>query len=214
VKTNIASTICFVAFVGSGLLVAAGRGFPAGWDRRRSINVFLFVSLFVSFMSGLSTRDMWPFSSWKMMTGLVPPATRTLPTLNIVGVDASGNEYEIDYRAWKPLSPEELDSWLRHNFYELDLAARNRATSFLLQLSNAAREQAISTDGLAFLNRWLGPLTAPTHLLHPAIWSHAQNVPHSRFVRLRIYEESWDLEARRYAPATITRVLAYEYPSQ
>jgi hypothetical protein len=148
------------------------------------------------------------------MTGLVPPATRTLPTLNIVGVDASGNEYEIDYRAWKPLSPEELDSWLRHNFYELDLAARNRATSFLLQLSNAAREQAISTDGLAFLNRWLGPLTAPTHLLHPAIWSHAQNVPHSRFVRLRIYEESWDLEARRYAPATITRVLAYEYPSQ
>jgi hypothetical protein len=131
-----------------------------------------------------------------------------------VGVDASGNEYEIDYRAWKPLSQEELDSWLRHNFYELDPAARGRAAGFLLQLSNVAREQASSAAGLAFSNRWLGPLTAPTHLLHPAIWSHAQNVPHTPFVRLRIYEESWDLEARIHAPAEITRMLAYEYPSR
>jgi len=214
VKTNIASALGFAAFVGSGLLVEAGRRFPGRWDRRRSIHVFLFVALFVSFGAGLSQHDMWPFSSWKMMTGLTPPATRALPTLSIVGVDAGGNEYQIDYRAWKPLSPEELDSWLRNNFYELDPAARARAASFLLQLSNGAREQALSTAGLPFPNRWLGHLTAPTHLLHPAVWSRAENTPHTPLVGLRIYEESWDLEARRHAPVRVTRVLADEYPSR
>jgi hypothetical protein len=212
VKTNIASAICFVAFVGSGLLAAASGRLSARWDRRRLINFFLFVALFVSFTSGLTQHDMWPFSSWKMMTGLTPPATRTLPTLNIVGADASGNEYDIDYRAWKPLSPEELDSWLRHDFYELDPTARDRVARYLLQISDDAREQALSSTGLAFTNRSLGPLTAPTHLLHPAIWSHVESVPHTPFVGLRIYEESWDLEARRFPAAMITRALAYEYP--
>lgn len=213
-KTNIASAISFAAFVGCGLVVEAGRRFPGRWDRRRSIHVFLFVALVVSFGAGLSQHDMWPFSSWNMMTGLTPPATRALPTLSLVGVDARGNEDEIDYRAWKPLSPEELDSWIRHNFYELDPAARARAASFLLQLSDGARERALSTPGLLFPNRRLGPLTAPTHLLHPAVWSRAENVPRTPFVGLRIYEQSWDLEARRLASARITRVLAYEYPSR
>jgi hypothetical protein len=212
VKTNIASAICFVAFVGTGLGAAASDRLFAGWDRRRLINFFLFVALLVSFTSGLTQHDMWPFSSWKMMTGLTPPATRTLPTLNIVAVNARGNEYDIDYRAWKPLSPEELDSWLRHNFYELDPADRDRVARYLLQISDGARENALSSTGLAFTNQWLGPLTAPTHLLHPAIWSHAENVPTTPFVGLRIYEESWDLQARRFPAAMITRVLAYEYP--
>jgi hypothetical protein len=212
VKTNIASALCFVAFVGLGLVVVARGGSPAGGDKRRSINAFLLVALFASFASGLSTHDMWPFSSWNMMTGVTPPATRALPTLNIVGVDANGKEYDIDYRAWKPLSPEELHSWLRQAFYQLDPAARDRIASYLLQRSNGAREQALSTGGLAFPNRWLGPLAAPTHLLHPAIWSHVESVPRSPFVRLRIYEESWDLEAGRLAPGSLTRVLAYEYP--
>lgn len=210
-KTNIASAIGFMLFVGSGSAVAASHRFLSGVDRRRLINALLLVALFVSFGSGLSQRDMWPFSSWKMMTGLTPPATPALPTLSFVGVDASGKEYDIDYRAWKPLSPEELDSWLRHNFFQLDSAARDRVASYLLQLSNDAREEALSTAGLASVNRWLGPLTAPTHLLHPAIWSHVDRVPRNPFVGLRIYEDSWNLEERRLTNARITRVRAFEY---
>jgi hypothetical protein len=211
VKANIVSAVCFAAFVGAGLLVAAGRQFPAGWDKRL-INAFLLIALFASFTSGLSTRDMWPFSSWNMMTGVTPPAGRALPTLSIVGVDADGKEYDIDYRTWEPLSPEELHSWLRHSFYQLDPAARDRVASYLLQRSNLAREQALSTAGLAYSNRWLGRLTAPTHLLHPPLWSHPESVPPNPFVRLRIYGESWDLERGRLAPGSMTRVLAYEYP--
>ena len=102
-----ASAICFVAFVAFGLVIAASRRFADGPDRRRLTNAFLFFVLFVSFASGLTQHDMWPFSSWKMMTGLAPPVTRVHPTLRIVGVDASGNEHDIDYRAWQPLSGPE-----------------------------------------------------------------------------------------------------------
>jgi len=170
--------------------------------------------LVYQFASGLSQRDMWPFSSWAMMVGLTPPATRRLPTLRVVGVDANGNEHEIDYRAWSPLSLEELYSWINRYFFRMDPVSRDRVASYLLQLSNHARERAISQGGLNFLNRWLGPLTAPTHLLHPAIWSHADGVPHNPFLGLRIYQESWDLEAGASAPGKSQRVLAYEYVPQ
>ena len=208
-KTNIAAAICFMLFVGCGAAVAVGHRFFTRVDRRRLTNTFVLVALFTSFSSGLSQHDMWPFSSWKMMTGLTAPATRELPTLSIVGVDAGGNEHAIDYRAWNPLSPEELDSWLRHDFYQLDAAARQRVASYLLGRANRAREAALTT-GLAYPNRWLGPLTAPTHLLHPTLWSRSDSVPKIPFVGLRIYEESWDLEARGRGGAPITRVQVFE----
>ena len=144
------------------------------------------------------------------MTGVTPPSTRALPTLDILGVDASGNEQAIDYRAWNPLSPEELNSWVKHDFYRLDSAARDRVASYLLRRCNHAREEA-STVGLSYPNHWLGPLTAPTHLLHPTFWSHLDRVPKTPFVGLRIYEESWNLEERRLGDAPVTRVLVFEY---
>ena len=148
------------------------------------------------------------------MMGLTPPAARSLPTLRIVGVDANGSEHEIDYRAWNPLSLEELYTWINRYFFRMDPVSRDRVASYLLQLSNHARERAISQGGLHFSNHWLGPLTAPTHLLHPAIWSHADGVPRNTFLGLRIYQESWDLEAGASAPAKNERVLVYEYVSQ
>lgn len=211
-KTNIASTICFVGFVVFGLLVAVGGRFLAAPAKRRLTNAFLIFVLIVSFAPGLTQHNMWPFASWPVLAMPMPAATRDLPTPRIMGVDASGNEYDIDYRAWQPLSLEELTSWLNLHFFQLDRAAQDRVGKYLLERSNRAREQALSPAGLSYPNRWLGPLTAPTHMLHPAIWSHAGSVPRNSFVGLRIYEESWDLEARRLDPARVTRALAYEYP--
>jgi len=211
---NILSAGCFLAFVASGLVVAAGQRWASEATRRSLTNLFIGIVLFVSFASGLSQRDMWPFSSWTMMVGLTPPAARSLPTLRIVGVDANGGEHEIDYRAWNPLSLEELYSWINRYFFRMDPASRDRVASYLLQLSNHARERALIQGGLNFSNRWLGPLTAPTHLLHPAIWSHLDGVPRNPFLGLRIYQESWDLEVGASAPAKSQRVLAYEYVPQ
>ncbi|PYX84256.1 MAG: hypothetical protein DMG70_06985 [Acidobacteria bacterium] len=211
-KTNIVSTIAFVGFVGLGLLAATGGRFLAEPAKRRLTNAFLAFALTVSFAAGLTQHNLWPFSSWPVLAMPMPAATFDLPTPRIVGVDANGNEYDIDYRAWQPLSLEELTSWLNLHFFHLDRASEDRVGKFFLDRANRAREQALAPSGLAYPNRWLGPLTAPTHILHPAIWSRAGRVPRNCFVRLRIYQESWDLEARRLDPAKLTRVLAYEYP--
>jgi hypothetical protein len=208
---NLLSTFFFLAFVSSGLAAAAGQRWATERTGRSLTNLFIGIVLFLSFASGISQRDMWPFSSWTMMAGLTPPVTHALPTLRIVGVDANGNEHEIDYRAWNPLSLEELYSWLNRHFFKMDPVSRDHVASYLVQLANHAREKALSQGGLNLPNRWLGPLTAPTHLLHPAIWSHAEGVPRNPFLGLRIYQESWDLEANASAPVKNTRVLAYEY---
>lgn len=110
------------------------------------------------------------------------------------------------------LSLEELTSWLNLHFFQLDPQAQDRVGKYFLDRSERAREEALSPSGLAYPNRWLGPLTAPTHILHPAIWSQAGRVPRNSFIRLRIYEESWDLGALRRDPAQVKRELAYEYP--
>ena len=211
-KTNIASTICFVGFVVSGLLVVVGGRFLAAPAKRRLTNAFLLLVLIVSFTPGLTQHNMWPFSSWPVLAMPMPAAARDLPTPRIMGVDGRGHEYNIDYRAWQPLSLEELNSWLNLHFFHLDREAQDSVGKYLLERSNRAREQALSPAGLAYPNRWLGPLTAPTHMLHPALWSHSGNVPGNPFVALRIYEESWDLEERRLDPTKLTHTLAYEYP--
>ena len=213
-KTNIASAICFVVFVVSGLVVSVSGRFLASAAKRRLTNAFLLLALIVSLLPGLTQRNMWPFASWPVLAMPMPAATRDLPTPRIVGVDVDGREYDIDYRAWQPLSFEELISWLNFDFFRLEPAAQDRVGRYLLECSNRAREQALGADGLAYPNRWLGAFTAPTHMLHPAIWSHRGNVPRHSFVGIKIYEESWDLEARRLDPTKVTRVLAYEYPRQ
>jgi hypothetical protein len=212
VKTNIASTIVFVGFVVFGLMLSGSTRFLSESAGRRLTNWFLFYTLLVSFAAGLTQHNMWPFSSWPVLAMPLPAATRDLPTPRIMGVDASGNEYDIDYRAWRPLSLEELQSWLGLNFFRLEPAAQDRVGNFFLRRANSAREEAIGPRGLSYPNRWLGPLTAPTHMLHPALWSNRGRVPPNSFVALRIYEESWNLEARRVDPSKVTRVLAYEYP--
>jgi hypothetical protein len=128
-----------------------------------------------------------------------------------MGVDSNGNEYDIDYRAWRPLGLEELLSWINLHFARLDPAARDRVGAYLLGRSNLARAQALSSAGLPYPNRWFGPLTAPTHMLHPAIWSRPESVPRNSFVELRVYEETWNVEERSLDPRKVTRVLVFDY---
>jgi hypothetical protein len=211
VKTNIFSTFCFILFVTFGLLVAVWGRFLSSMARRRLTNIFLLAVLFISFGAGLTQHDLWPFSSWRMLAFAWPADGNHPPLPRIMGVDVNGNEYDIDYRAWRPLALEELLSWIQLTFSRLDPLARDRVGAYLLSRSNLAREQALSSAGLPYPNRWFGPLTAPTHLLHPAIWSHLETVPRNPFVELRVYEEAWDLEERRHDPQQVTRVLIFDY---
>lgn len=210
-KTNIASTFCFLMFVTLGLRVALSGGLCSLIARRRRTNVFLWAVLFISFAAGLTQHDLWPFSSWPVLAFAVPTGESHPPLPRIMGVDSNSKEYDIDYRAWPPLALEELTSWIEIYLTRLDPAAQDRVGTYLLNRSNNAREQSLSSAGLPYPNRWFGPLTAPTSMLHPAIWSHPENVPRHLFVRLRIYEKSWDLEERRRDLQKVTRVLIFDY---
>jgi hypothetical protein len=209
---NILSAICFVTLLVTGIALAFSGNACSPAGRRGWTNAYLVFALLFSFAAGLGQRDMWPFSSWTMMVGLTPPATRTLPTLRIVGVDAGGNEYDIDYRAWQPLSLEEMYGWIRRNFFQLDPASQGAVARFLLYQSNRAREAAIAQGGLDNYHRVLGPFTAPTHELHPPLWNRSTEVPAFPLVGLRLYEESWDLQVPPGAPLRVTRNLRHEYP--
>jgi hypothetical protein len=211
VKTDIFSAFCFMAFVTIGVLVAVWGVFLSSTARRRLTNVLLLLVLFISFGAGLTRHDLWPFSAWPVLAFPWPPDGNHPPFPLIMGVDANGKEYDIDYRAWRPLALEELLSWLQLNFSRLDTAARDRAGAYLLSRANLARNQALSSAGLPYPNRWFGPLTAPTHMLHPAIWTDRESVPRSSFVELRVYEESWNLEERRRDPQAVTHVLLFDY---
>jgi hypothetical protein len=211
VKTNIASTFCFIAFVAFGLLVAVRGRVLSAEARRRLTNVFLIVVLFISFGAGLTQHNLWPFSSWPVLAYPGPASGHYSALPRIMGVDTNGNEYDIDYRAWQPVELEELLSWIRLHFARLDPAARDRMGAYLLSRANLAQKQALSSAGLPYPNRWFGPLTAPTHMLHPAIWSRPESVPHKPFIELRIYEETWNPEERSRDPQRVTRVLIFDY---
>jgi hypothetical protein len=211
VKTNILSTLCFLVFLTSGLLLAVSEGFVSGAVRRRLTNVFLLVVLFVSFGAGLTQHQLWPFSSWPVLAFPGPGSGKYSALPRIMGVDADGNEYDIDYRAWQPLELEELLSWIRLNVAGLDPAARDRVGAYLLGRANLAREQASSSAGVPYPNRWFGRLTAPTFMLHPAIWSRPGSVPHKSFTELRIYEERWNPDERSQDPRKVARVLVFDY---
>jgi len=211
VKTNISSTFCFLMFVILGLRVALAGGLRSSIAQRRRTNIFLCAVLLISFGAGLTQHNLWPFSSWPVLAYAVPTGSNYPPLPRFVGVDTDRREYDIDYRAWRPLGLEELESWIRLHLAQLDPAARDRLGAYLLGRANRAREQALSPAGLPYPNRWFGPLTAPTHMLHPAIWSHPGKVPPDRFVGLRIYGETWNLEERRRDPQKVTRVLIFDY---
>jgi hypothetical protein len=138
------------------------------------------------------------------------PAVVTQPRL--VAVDARGVERMVDYRAWWPLSFDELTAWMDHASLQLLPAERNRAARGLLTMAEAARQSARRGDGVGHFDRFLGPATAPFFLLHPALWSRPDDVPPDSLVGLRFYEETWNVDERAAGAGPVSRILVYSYP--
>lgn len=187
-------------------------GLFAAWQQRRadrptrSLHAFLAVALVASLTPVLTQRDMWPFSAWPLVAGRAPT---TVLHVRLLGVDARGREHEIDYRAWHPLSVDELMAWIQGPFSHLAPPDRDAAFAFLLEKAEAARRRA---RGAPFAEPSpLGPLRAPLFILHPRRWGHPEAVPDAAFVALRLYRESWNPEARAHGAAAV-RVLAFEGP--
>jgi hypothetical protein len=196
----------FAGFVMTGVAVLAARGADA---RRARVRLFLAYSVAVSFAAGLGQRDLWPFSAWPLVAGVLPRAV-THPRL--LAVDAKGGEHAIDYRAWQPLGFDELVSWIEAEFPRLAPADRDTVAAYLLGQAEQARRRARSGGAVGELDRFLGPLSAPYFLLHPRLWDEPAGAPAEPFVRLRLYRERWDLLERQRGVAAPVRALVFEYP--
>lgn len=165
-------------------------------------------------LSVLSQRNLWPFSNWALMTGEPRRDMGVNPTyLRLAVVDESGAEHRVDHRAVEPFAFEELMAWMRKVFVELPPAAQDSAARFLLDRINVARARVRAGESPSSQERWLGSLRAPYHLLHPKRWTAPESVPTAPFLLLRVYGETWDLDARARDPSAFVARLVYESPA-
>src|SRR6266849_3756846 len=118
--------LLFLGFVGLGLIAAySARGKDGN---RRYVGVFLIYTLVLGLGAGLSQREVWPFSTWPLVAGTV---LQGVTHKRVVALDADGEEYPIDYRAWEPLPIDELTAWIGKHFFDLDRAAQDRVAAYL-----------------------------------------------------------------------------------
>ncbi len=221
------SQVAAVAFGGLVLLilsaiVAEGRGGPHSTGRgsplrraravRRARQMIIAWVVGSTLLAGVTQRNLWPLSSWALMTSA---PTRQMgekpPYQRLLAVDDAGHEYVVDYRALEPFAVEELMAWMRYSFMTLARADQDLAARYLLERLNLARTRVRAGDSPGTQGRWLGPLRAPFHLMHPRQWTSPETVPATPFVALRVYGERWDLLERAADPARFTRVLLYEF---
>ena len=187
---NLLSAAVFLGFLLLGGAVAwESRPQASLPSKKRALNCFLGYTLMVSFSAGLSQRELWPFSRWELIAGIVPPVVgERFSHPRLVALDARGAEHAIDFRAYEPLAFDELSSWINREFPKLDATEKRRAARYLLERAENARARArsdlpLGTQSLPFL------LSAPHFLLHPRIWPDPNAAPAEPFVGLRIYTE-------------------------
>jgi hypothetical protein len=198
----------FLGFVLLGLLLAVPRHDDP--ERRKTATSFyLLYVLVLSFGAGLTQRDLWPFSAWPIKA-LTPGPVRDRQTL--LAVDEAGAEHRVDYRAWQPLGLDELTPWITFRFHHLPLDGQDRVAAYLLDRAEETRRAARGGFDIGRSGRLLGPLAAPSFMLHPRAWPSRDDVPAARFVGLRLYEETWTIAERRLDPTRVERRLLYEYP--
>jgi hypothetical protein len=178
--------------------------------RRRAVGVFVAFTLAAAVVPGLVQRSAWPFTAWTVFQLVLPPV---VGGIRIVGVDAAGGEHLVDARAWEPLSAVELGAFLQHRLPGLGPADRAEVGRYLLDRANEGRARAAAGRRIGRFDRYLGPLAAPLHIVPRRHWDRPEAVPPGPFVRLRVYWERWDVEARRRDPGRFERDVLLEHPA-
>ena len=176
--------------------------------RRRAVTALLVFTLGISMAAGLTRRELWPFSAWSMIPDV---RSQEVGHARVFAIGADGQEYVVDSRSWHPLQWEELIAWLDLRFTSLTVAERNEASRWLLDRANAGRIQAREGRRVGYLQRFLGPLTAPEHMLHPVVWSRAEDAPAEPFFGLRIIREWWNVDEGRTDAAQVRREVLHEF---
>lgn len=200
-----------LCFVGLAVLIAR-----IAWSARRgarpvyrqAVHQVLLYAVVVSFLPGLTRRDVWPFSAWSMMADPGPDRTQHIVAY---GVTAGGVEVPIDHRVWEPVMWAELSTWIFKELPGLPAVDRDRAGAYMLDKANAGWRRFVETGKVGTLDRWLGPFAAPEHMLAANLWRAGAPQPAGPFIGLRIVWERWNTDDR-YHPAAVERETIYATP--
>ncbi len=199
---DVVAAALFTALVGAAVVVGRAR---STIDERRRVHILIGVGLVGVALPMISQRDLYPFSAWQLVAITVPD---TIEVPHLMAVDDAGREYEVDYRAVRPVPLLELSSWFDTRFKQLSSADRASATEWLVSRIEAARLEAVARGSLPEFGV-LGRVGAPFFLLHPRFWDRPGGQPARPIVRLRVYRDRWAVGSR-LAGADPRRMLQYE----
>ena len=174
-----------LAFIGAVCLGAAVLAARTPAARRRRIDVWIVYLVAGHFLVGVTQKDMWPFSTYRLMRG-VWDAHALYSRIVVRGVDASGREWPTDPQSWAPLPPSTIHDWWTAAGPMLSAAERERAGAFLLARAESARRRRL--EGRRVGNEiLLGNLAAPDWLVAPPVPAPSPQP----FRAIRIYREDW-----------------------
>lgn len=203
--TDLLAAVLFAALLA---VTAVARLRERDGPSRRGASLFIGYVVAASLLAGITQRELWPFSAWPLLAVAAP---REVEHSRLAAVDDAGTEHEVDFRAFQPLGFDELITWMHFQFPRLAPGPRAEVAAHLLARLESARRQARATGTVGYFHRFLGPLAAPTYLLHPARWSSAEKTPSRPFVALRLYRLQWDVRERGADGPPARRTLVFEH---
>ena len=174
--------------------------------RRRGVNFLLGYMMVLSLVVGITGRDDWPFSSYPLVVSQ-GTVESLISELEVVGLDANGQEWAIDPLSWSPVFPLALRGWFTRTFPRLGDDERHRAGDFLLARAEESRRRLLRGERIGS-ERLLGWAAAPPG------WAvyRRKAVPATSFVALRIYHVAWRPRERLADPSRLSRTLLFEHP--
>ncbi len=131
----------------------------------------------------------------------------------IVGVTPDGVEHAIDHRVWAPWTHLTIQGFMRDRFPAANHDTQQAIGAFLLEKINVARREIIA--GVS-PNSWtgsLGSLAAPSHLIHRTRWHSRSDVPEEPFVKVRFYQEGFNMLDRLRDSTDFRLDAFFEHPS-
>jgi hypothetical protein len=207
-RNALAGGAVFIVFVAGAILAAhAVRG---GGPSRFRISLFILYSLGISAAAGFTRRPLFPFHHWPLLAGVLQD---TVYFTRLVAVDVAGREQEIDFRAWEPMTGEDVAAWahLPSGYFALDASGRRQVARYMLDHVEAARRRALAGHRFGTHRRLLGPLALPTFVLYRPVWTDPGPVPPEPFVGLRWIVYAWRPLGPGRDANFVARTVRYEF---
>ena len=187
-----AKLAAFLLFLALGIATARNR---------RYTRLFIGWTVVVSLFSGITQFDVWPFTSYTL-AAFRPRPHVVICSSEIVGVDASGREWDVDPLSWSPHYYSIVQYWLDSRWPKLDAAQKKETLHFLAQRAEESRAKGRRIG----FQQYLGSAYDPYWWL---LRRPAQISP-DPFVAIRIYKSCGDPDDRMRLRTKPARTLVAE----